>query len=196
MTGVGFIRAYGLHWAWDEVHHRELWGKRGRSIATHRLTNFWEQTGIYVLHDPWGAYYVGQVAEQMIGERLTQHSRPKLSSGKDNPHYKKWTHFSWFGFHALLLPRQPTGITLVKEKRPEALLANIGNTINDVEALLMMTLGTTRVGNKHSEKFTSAEQWDQVTLHELPAAMELAKRQAVEVKSGVRRWPAASSGPL
>lgn len=194
MAGDGFIRAYGLHWAWEEVHPKALWGKQGSSVATHRLTNFWAQTGIYVLHDAWGAYYVGQVAGQTLGERLTQHSKPRLSSGKKNPHYAKWSHFSWFGFHALLLPRQPSGITPVKEKRPEALLANIGNTINDVEALLMMTLGTTRVGNKHSEKFTSAKPWDQVALHELQAASDLAKRQAVQVKSGLRRWPAQPPG--
>ena len=190
MSGYGFIRAYGLHWAWEEVRANELWGSRGQSIVTHRLANFWNQTGIYVLHDPWGAYYVGQVAGQTLGARLTQHSRTTLSSGKPNPHHGRWTHFSWFGFHALLLPQHPTGVTPVKQKRPDALLANTGNTINDVEALLMMVLGTTRVGNKHSEKFTSAEPWDQVSPHDLPEAKELARRQAYDVKMGIRGWPA------
>lgn len=191
MAPSGFIRAYGLHWAWEEVAHGELWGRQGGNITTHRLSNFWQQTGIYVLHDSWGAYYVGQVAGQVLGERLTQHARRRLSSGKNNPHYGKWTHFSWFGFHALLRPRPSSGITPVKEKRPEVLLANTGNTINDVEALLMMVLGTTRVGNKHSEKFTSAQPWEQVAMHELTAAKDLAERQAAEVKAGMREWPAS-----
>jgi hypothetical protein len=187
-SGDGFIRAYGLHWAWEEVEGKNLWGRQGGSIVTHRLADFWSQTGIYVLHDPWGAYYVGQVAGQALGDRLSQHSRAKMGD-KKNPHHNKWTHFSWFGFHALLLPNKTTGITPVKSKRPEALLANIANTINDVEALLMMTLGTTRVGNKHSEKFTSAECWEQVAQHELAAACALSERQAAEVSAGTRKWP-------
>lgn len=189
MAEDGFIRAFGLHWSWEDVRPKELWGSRGGSIRTHQLANFWSQTGIYVLHDQWGAYYVGQVAQQTLGERLTQHSKPKLSNGDKNPHFEKWSSFSWFGFHALLLPRKANGITPVKTARPKALLANIANTINDVEALLMMTLGTTRVANKHSEKFTSAESWTQVAAHKVADSQALAQRQADEVRAGLRQWP-------
>ncbi len=39
----GFIKAYGLHWAWDEVEGKGLWGRRGAIVTTHRLANFWTQ---------------------------------------------------------------------------------------------------------------------------------------------------------
>lgn len=176
-----FIKAYGLHWSWDEVAGKELWGSRGKTNKTHRLVNFWAQTGIYVLHDPWGAYYVGQVTGQPLGDRLNQHAR-KGTAANRNPHYGKWSHFSWFGFHSLLVPSKSTGITPVKTKAPDALLSNTAHTINDVEALMMMLLGTTRVGNKHSEKFTNAVPWEQVPLHELDSAKQRAEMQAQWVR--------------
>ncbi|MGN7246927.1 GIY-YIG nuclease family protein [Janibacter anophelis] len=170
-----FIRAYGLHWFRDEIewkHQSQMLGRQGQRADTLRLVDFWGQTGIYVLHDAYGAYYVGQTERQTLGKRLLDHTKDQ--------HRDRWERFSWFGFNAILSGRTKSGVYRVKTARPKDLLGQTQKTIHDVEALLIMTLGTHRAGNKHSEKFTGAEEWLQVWDHEVDTYLNLAQRQADE----------------
>lgn len=157
MAGNGFVRAYGLHWLAGEIDWKTsngvLAGRIGTNAGTLRVANFWAQSGIYVLHDDYGAYYVGLVRNQPLGARLTQHTK--------DAHKGKWDRFSWFGFNRVLTTIDDTGY-LRLGKRPKALLADNDKTIGDIEALLIMCLGTQRTGNKHQMKFQSAEKWEQI----------------------------------
>lgn len=168
-----FIRAYGLHWFRDEVDWRsngQLYGRQNVNVNALRLADMWRQTGIYILHDAYGAYYVGQVEKQPLGERLRQHTK--------DSHEDKWDRFSWFGFNAMLTRKTKDGVHLVKDTRPKDLLGSTERTIHDVEALLIMTLGSHRTGNMHTEKFTDAQEWVQVWDHEKDKHLAVAQRQA------------------
>lgn len=157
MASNGFIRAYGLHWLRGEVE----WGAGSASLAGRigerrpklRVANFWTQTGIYVLHDDYGPYYVGLVRDQHLGVRLAQHTK--------DTHRDSWDRFSWFGFNRVLTTQDSLGY-LRLGKRPQTLLTDNMKTIGDVEALLIMSLGTQRTGNKKQMKFQSAERWEQL----------------------------------
>lgn len=178
----GFVRAYGLHWFRTEVDWRrngELFGRQKKQVTAMRLANFWNQTGIYILHDAYGAYYVGQAERQTLGERLRQHT--------EDDHEEKWDRFSWFGFNAILTGRTQDGVYRIKTSRPKDLLGSTDRTIHEVEALLIMTLGTHRAGNKHSEKFSSAEMWEQVWTSERDSFLDVAQRQALEQKGPMFR---------
>lgn len=178
MANSSFIKAYGLHWERNEVDWRRngsLLGRIGGRVDTLRLVDFWQQTGIYVLHDAHGAYYVGQAERQALGERLRQHTT--------DTHAQRWDRFSWFGFNAILTGQTKTGIRPVKAARPKHLLGDVAETISDVEALLIMALGTNRTGNKHTEKFRDAECWQQVWDGEREDWLSIAQRQVEEERN-------------
>lgn len=170
-----FIRAYGLHWDREEItwtRNGELLGRQKARVDALRLANFWDQTGIYILHDAYGAYYAGQAAKQPLGERLRQHTA--------DDHFDKWERFSWFGFNAILPGRTKDGLYRIKKTRPRDLLGSTSRSIHDIEALLIMSLGTHRSGNKQTEKFTNAEPWEQVWGFEAKKYLDIAARQAEE----------------
>lgn len=177
MTKPSFIRAYGLHWHRQEIdwrHNGSLLGHRGERVDSLQLVDFWSQTGIYILHDDFGAYYVGQAEKQTLGKRLFDHTK--------DDHASRWDRFSWFGFNAILTGRTSDGIKRVKQTRPQKLLSEVADSISDVEALLIMSLGTHRTGNMHTEKFRNAERWDQVWHGERDKYLKIAQRQADEGK--------------
>lgn len=172
MSSKTFIKAYGLHWFRDEVSWRsngELFGRQKANVNALRMVNVWTQTGIYILHDAYGPYYVGQVEKQPLGERLLQHTK--------DTHKDKWDRFSWFGFNSILTGRTKDGLYRVKTARPKGLLGSTEHTINDIEALLIMALGSHRAGNKHTEKFTDADEWQQVWHSETDKFLEVAQKQ-------------------
>lgn len=161
-----FIRSYGLFWSREEVNWRpgagnrgayRLLGRRNERLPALQLADFRAQQGIYVLYDDYGPYYVGLAAKQAIGNRLREHTRDQ--------HQHSWDRFSWFGFRGVLKATEPDGIQTLGSM-PKELLASTSNTIRDVEALLMMTLGTVALGNVQSAKFTNADRWWQVPLDE------------------------------
>jgi hypothetical protein len=50
---------------------------------------------------------------------------------------------------------------------PTKMLTHSTQTIRDIEALLIQSLGTYRVGNKQQTKFVSAERWTQIMYTEV-----------------------------
>lgn len=146
MSQPSFIRAYGLHWDRQQVEWTDngsLLGHQGERVDSLRLVDFWNQTGIYILHDEFGAYYVGQVDRQPLGRRLLQHTK--------DDHADRWERFFWFGFNAILTGQTRDGLRRVKATWPERLLSSVADTISNVEALLIMSLGTHRTGNMQRE---------------------------------------------
>lgn len=150
----------------DEVdwgsRYGQLAGRIGERKPKLRVANFWAQTGIYVLHDDYGAYYVGLVRDQDLGVRLAQHTKDR--------HADKWDRFSWFGFNRVLTTQDYRGY-LRLGKRPQTLLTDNVKTIGDIEALLIMSLGTHRTGNKREMKFQSAHRWEQLWDDEIESTL-------------------------
>lgn len=157
----GFIRAYGLFWQAEEVvwEQGELLGRLHKNLPALEVANFWEQKGIYILHSDYGAYYVGKtVSDSMsLGERLSQHH---LGS-KGSPHRGKWNRFSWFGWRRTLKSRDSHGLQKLG-KLPHDLLTSSSSTIQDIESLLIHSLGTINAGNGRRETFVAAIEWRQI----------------------------------
>lgn len=119
------------------------------------MADFWEQRGIYVLYDDYGPHYVGLARLQAIGKRLRQHTK--------DTHRDSWDRFSWFGFKRVQKGKDGQGLQNLGQM-PTSLLSGSDDMIGDVEALLMLSLGTVRRGNKQTMKFKNAAQWEQVPL--------------------------------
>jgi hypothetical protein len=189
----GFIRCYGLFWSVHEVNwfprsdggSFRLLGRRGKKSPS--VCDFRPQTGIYVLYDEYGPYYVGLTRKQPIGDRLKQHHLDR--------HERKWERFSWFGFRPVLTAGRLSDGTLDLGKVPQRLVTDSRSTIGDIEALLIQSLGTQHRGNKHEEHFASALHWTQVMAHE---AEDILKRLPKPPRSRARqpglRRPSRSGG--
>lgn len=163
----GFVRCYGMFWDREEVEWApgagnagqfRLLGRVGKIRPKLQLCDFRTQRGIYVLYDDHGARYVGLARSQDIGNRLRDHTRDHLSDS--------WDRFSWFGFRRVLAGHDTIGLQRLG-KVPDRLLANSEATIGDIEALLIQTLGTYRLGNIQQMRFASAERWEQVRRDEV-----------------------------
>ena len=140
------------------AHQFRLLGRVGKVKPRLQVCDFRTQRGIYVLYDDHGARYVGLARGQDIGLRLRDHTRDHLA--------QTWDRFSWFGFRHVLVGRDEQLLQRLG-KVPDRLLANSEATIGDIEALLILTLGTSRVGNVQKMRFASAERWDQVRRDEV-----------------------------
>jgi hypothetical protein len=180
----GFIRCYGLFWSAEEVNWFprsdggpfRLLGRRGKKQPS--VCDFRRQTGIYVLYDEYGPYYVGLTRKQPLGNRLKQH--------RVDRHAGKWDRFSWFGFRPVLRAGRLSDGTLDLGKVPERLSVDSRSTIGDIEALLIQSLGTQHRGNWHEEHFASALHWTQVMGYEVEEVLE---RLPKPVPSRARRRP-------
>jgi hypothetical protein len=157
----GFIQCYGLFWAVDEVlwdgREFRLLGRRGSHGDSLRVCDFRNQVGLYVLHDDYGSYYVGLTRNQPLGKRIRDHL--------DDHHRHLWDRFSWFGFRRVREARYVDG-TQSLARLPKNLVTDSRETIADVEALLIQTLGTHKRGNRIQPKFGLAERWEQILIDE------------------------------
>jgi hypothetical protein len=122
-----------------------------------QVCDFREQTGIYILHDDYGPYYVGLTRKTPIGNRLRAHLSDR--------HEGLWDRFSWFGFNRILKTRHADG-TQTLGRAPTRLNTATHSTIGDVEALLIQALGTQHRSNAVQMRFASADPWTQIMAHE------------------------------
>ena len=76
-----------------------------------------------------------------------------------------WHRFSWFGFRGIRKLCYPDG-TQALATLPRNLITDARETIADMEALLILALGTQKRGNRHEMRFGLAERWEQVLLDE------------------------------
>jgi hypothetical protein len=99
-----------------------------------------DQRGVYLLHDVQRVIYVGQVADQPLGKRLSQHTIDRLNG--------RWDRFSWFGIR-----RVTTDGKLMDADLKNLTAANI---ITTLEALLIEGLEPPQ-NRKRGEDFGAVE---------------------------------------
>jgi hypothetical protein len=154
-----FVKSYGLFWRRDEVEWEpgtgkpfRMLGRNGENRPGIRISDFRQQTGIYVLYGNHGAYYVG-LTRSSLGKRLRDHLFDE--------HCNAWDRFSWFGFRKVLKGVDHQGLnklgpladtTIMQPKR----------VIADVEALLIRAMGL----NIRQMKFDKADEWTQIHIDE------------------------------
>lgn len=160
----GFIRAYGEFWDRSEVswapgrgvpNEFRLLGRVGTRHPKLEVCDFRQQRGIYILHDDYGAYYVGLAIDRDIGLRLRDHTR--------DHHAERWDRFSWFGFRTVLTGSMEDGTKRLGQV-PDLSVSKTATTIRDVETMLTRVLGTHKFGNRQIGRFATAERWTQVRL--------------------------------
>ena len=153
------IGAYGLFWRMDDVlwfpgngRTWQLLGRRGTYRGTLRVCDFREARGFYILFDDYGANYVGLArSDHGLGSRLRNHVRdPK----------KSWSRFCWFSFDDVVAHRSAPGWSIV-DRRDAVSQVNAETTVRELEALMIMVLGTR---GQNQMRFLAAQQWEQVTL--------------------------------
>jgi hypothetical protein len=158
-----FIKNYGLFWHADEIDWFpgrgeqgafRLLGRIGKNLPGLRLADFRNQQGIYILYSNHGAYYTGLTLAQGLGKRLKDHF--------NDHHFNKWNRFSWFGFKQVLKGTDDHGLCKLKELA-ELSVGDPKTVVRDVEALLVRAMGLSNIAQP---KFSSAEEWFQVELHE------------------------------
>lgn len=159
------FHSYGAFWHRDDVlwtpgsgrtRSFQLLGRKGQNLPGLRVADFRKQTGVYVLYDDWGPYYVGLTRKTGIGDRLRNHVI-------DDHHSEKWNRFSWFGFRAITALTDAKGLTQLG-LIPKKLLSDSDKTIGDIEALLIKVLHTQ--GNIQNMNFAHADKWEQVPFHD------------------------------
>jgi len=162
-----------MFWDIDEIvwigRDFRLLGRRGRQGSTLRVCDFRNQVGLYILHNDYGAYYVGLTRGQPLGVRLRQHF--------DDHHRGEWHKFSWFGFRRVRSLCH-VDATQALVSLPRNLVTESREVIADVEALLIQALGTHGRGNRREERFGLAERWEQVLDHEKETYLERLGRSA------------------
>jgi hypothetical protein len=93
-TDTGLINALGMYWSREKVH----WSGRPRILGQQQPgsihVNFYEQRGVYLLHDGREVVYVGRAVDRPLGMRLKEHMVDRLGG--------RWDRFSWFGVHPIL----------------------------------------------------------------------------------------------
>lgn len=85
----GLVKAFGMFWDAQQVNWKstapEILGKLPNDK---KHIDFYNQKGVYVLHDGYRSVYVGQTTT--LGKRLKEHTNDRK--------HGRWDKFSWFGF--------------------------------------------------------------------------------------------------
>jgi hypothetical protein len=89
---TGLINAFGMYWTRNDV----LWSLSkphilGKLQEGSTTVDFYDQNGVYLLHDGRAVVYVGRTTEQPLGLRLRQHTVDRLKG--------RWDRFTWFGVY-------------------------------------------------------------------------------------------------
>jgi HB1, ASXL, restriction endonuclease HTH domain len=122
---LGIIQAFGMFWRRDLVLWKQTPALLGQQQVGATTVDFASQRGVYLLHDGRDVVYVGRAVEQLLGNRLFQHTADRLNG--------RWDRFSWFGF----LPVSDKG-----EIQPETTSRtfSLGELVPGFEALLIEAL--------------------------------------------------------
>lgn len=161
---TGLINALGMYWSREKV----LWTAPkpkllGRQNPASEPVDFYDQRGVYLLHDRNAVIYVGRAIDHGIGSRLREHTTNRLNS--------RWDRFSWFG---VLGVSDKGELTEESKEYDRALL------IATMEALLIESVEPTQ-NRKRGDDFGAAEflQADD------PEVMDIKMKAYLQQKLGV-----------
>lgn len=117
---LGIINAFGMFWQRDLV----IWKRKpeilGRQQILAESVDFYDQRGVYLLHDNRDVVYVGRATDRPLGKRLFEHTLDRLSG--------RWNRFSWFGLRA---------VTDKGELKEKTISPSTNQWISTMEALLI-----------------------------------------------------------
>jgi hypothetical protein len=92
---AGIIRALGMFWRRDFVDWKGStkicgkWLPEANQASPADVVDFYNQRGVYILHDGNETVYVGRACPGTLGTRLLAHTADRLNG--------RWDRFSWFG---------------------------------------------------------------------------------------------------
>jgi hypothetical protein len=160
MTTPGhLIAAYGQFWdrkefviAVEAGGRRQMLGHRKQGHAV-RLCDFMPFAGVYILYNQHRATYVGLArGTNGIFERLWNHTADE---------YKDWSRFSWFAVDPAV-ESDRRGWDVFEERNLDALAPNVDELVRELEALLIMVLGTDTLAAQRTMRFLAGTEWLQV----------------------------------
>lgn len=123
MTISPIIGAFGMYWERSLVDwyaRPKLLGSQGIGATT---VDFFDQRGLYLLHDRRQIVYVGRSTDRPLGKRLYEHTQDRLRG--------RWDRFSWFGIR---------GVTEEGNLQPPRNDADVEFCIQAIEALLIESI--------------------------------------------------------
>lgn len=138
---TGLINAFGMYWrrdlvVWTVVDPKLL----GKQQPSSEPVDFCEQKGVYLLYDGSKIVYVGRTTDQILGQRLRQHTADRLNG--------RWDRFSWFGVF-----RVEEDGSLSSDKPEDFTLENLVTTM---EAILIEGLEPPQ-NRKRGDEFRAVE---------------------------------------
>lgn len=137
----GLINALGMYWSRDKVSWEAANPKiLGRQQERSRPVDFYDQKGVYLLHNGHTVVYVGRTTDQPLGLRLRQHITDRLNA--------RWDRFSWFGVYPAT-EDGPLNTTV-------SVAADLTMLIVTMEALLIEGLETPQ-NRKRGDDFRAVE---------------------------------------
>jgi len=147
-----FIKNYGLMWRRDSVY----WGRANskgvlQGRKSHKIIDFRDQIGIYVLYDETRLpIYVGQAGQGNLRlfNRLRNHTKDFLA--------RRWQYFSWFG----LLVVNKNGTLSKRDAPTKRVSGTIRSTLDEIEGVLIAA--TEPAFNKQGAKFKGITRYKQV----------------------------------
>lgn len=156
------ISSFGMFWRKDAVEwvvKPKLTPKLlGMQQPGATPVDFYKQLGIYLLYDGREVIYVGRTTDRPLGQRLSEHTKDRMSA--------RWDRFSWFG----LLPVSEEGALGSLPAQ-----YNSAKLIPALEAILIEALEP-RQNRKRGDNLATVEYLQKVD----PA---IAKRKALETLS-------------
>lgn len=153
------ITAFGQFWEREEFvsaiedgRRRQLLGYRREGRAT-RLCDFRPSAGVYILWNDHRPTYVGLAAG--VGglfDRLDAHTKDE---------YKEWSRFSWFSVDPVV-ESDLRGWGKVERRNDDGPALRVTELVRELEALLIMVLGTNTLAAQRTMKFATGTEWFQV----------------------------------
>lgn len=159
------IGAYGVFWDrevydWRKASKRRLIGRQGEKGPKFQIADFSRASGIYVLYNEVGVYYVGLAAgEGGLSARLCDHTKDRHAGG--------WSRFSWFAFDSPSTNGDVDDEGVIQlETWSEYESLDTKTAIKESEAILIAALMPP--GNKQKMRFGDGELWLQVAMTKPP----------------------------
>lgn len=153
------ITAYGNFWEREEAFgnriergKKQLLGSRGVRRPGVRLCDFRKAAGVYILWNDYRAVYVGLArGGEGLYQRLSMHHAER----------SEWNRFSWYSVDPVI-DSTYDGWSEIEYRDEQGATPSVDVLVRELEALLIMVLGTHSLKAQRAMKFLSGGEWLQV----------------------------------